>query len=106
MRCDQFIGLNERAEVLIKTKDTRCDKCGRGGPEKIRLKGRFRCFGMYDSEGSQLPGYFLKNGTTVYEDVQVSQWSSGPVIFTALRGLLGDWIKETLWTDEEIEQYL
>ncbi|MEK9180319.1 MAG: hypothetical protein AAB897_02815 [Patescibacteria group bacterium] len=38
-----------------------------------------------------------------YEEVQAEPWSSGPVFFLALQDEDGNWVAETLWPEEDIE---
>jgi hypothetical protein len=52
--------------------------------------------------------YTLRDGRIFQEYVQSDEWSSGPVIFLALKqmkinvGTFWDVVPESLWTDEEI----
>ena len=58
--------------------------------------------GMFDEEVHILQRYYLKTGKYVDEYVQATVWSSGPVIFLALQDHNGIPIKESLWSDEDI----
>lgn len=117
MRMTQFIGLSPRAEeylqencaldfvrthhnlALIDAYDT---------PRIVR--GRHQWYGMYE-DGGVLPGYVLNvldhderygpvYNKIVYEKVQVSPWSSGPMIFTML--VDEDGTPVVYWTAKEI----
>lgn len=91
MRQDTIIGLNGYASNLIK--DAKKEDSGKS------------YFGMYDNEYS-LNKYTLLNGEIYCEKSQCSPWSSGPVIFLSLIYPDGTDVKETLWSDEEIEDIL
>lgn len=97
MRCDQYIGLNARAEALLRTKSP-CDKCGAGGGAD-HIRGGYSASGFGETP---LLGGFLQDGTIVYEKVQIEPWSSGPMFFTALVDKSGAWIRESLWTADEV----
>jgi hypothetical protein len=58
-----------------------------------------------DSDIHLLKDFVLPNGRILEEHVQAKPWSSGPVVFTALKEN-GEWLKETLWPEDEIEPYL
>jgi hypothetical protein len=58
--------------------------------------------GMFDNEYEFLRHTF-RDGRMLEEHVQASPWSSGPVFFLALKDEKGEWIKESLWSEEEIE---
>jgi hypothetical protein len=48
--------------------------------------------------------YILEDGRTVCEEVQKEHINGeAKVYFLALRDSHGNWLKETLWTDEEID---
>lgn len=59
-------------------------------------------FGMYGVE-HPLSKYTFPDGRVFYEAMQADPWSSGPVFFLALKDENGEWVKESLWSDEEIE---
>jgi hypothetical protein len=93
MRTDQYIGLNEAGMALV------------ADPNITRIQ--------YDTlEGAfynefPLYQYLLPKWQLVQEHVQAAPWSSGPMYFLALKKVdTGEWIKETLWTDQEIEESL
>lgn len=49
------------------------------------------------------------DGSFYEESVQTEPWSSGPNSFLAIMHVgdsINDWIKSTIWSDEEIEHYL
>lgn len=72
MRCTQFIGLTQAAELFVSNLD----------PQPSRTKAR----GMFDEE---IPLGSWTDGTAVYNEVvQATPWSSGPMIFTKLRQVL------------------
>ena len=117
MRCDQAMGLNERARAIVapqyrkyqdKTvrtyEDGQVVELTQAGQEcliKYEKCGEFNGFGHYD-----LTRYTLPNGDVYQEFEQASPWSSGPCIFLALTDKSGNEVKESLWTDQEIESHL
>ena len=58
--------------------------------------------GMFDQEYA-LHKYTFPDGRVFYEAVQASPWSSGPCFFLALKDERGEWVGESLWSEEEIE---
>lgn len=72
-----------------------------GNPVKTESSGK-KYSGMFDNE-YDLMKYALPNGTVLVEDVQASPWSSGPMFFLALKDVDGNWVKESLWPEDEIE---
>jgi len=95
-RSTQFIGLNDRSVQLIQglvAKETHCT------------------IGMF-GEALPLYTYYKGNEAAYVEDEQATIWSSGPMIFTALRkvnnknktGGFG-WVVKSLWTDKELAAF-
>jgi len=95
MRTTQFIGLNRRAEEYKKKHFVNFSEfCG-------------EVIGMFGEPVCDLKRYKCKDGRVIEEYEQCVPWSSGPVIFTAFRDAkTKEPIKETLWTEDEIEKYL
>ena len=58
--------------------------------------------GMFDEE-YPLMEYEMRDGSYLYEFVQASPWSSGPVIFLALQDESDVHVSESLWDNEEID---
>ena len=114
MRCTQVIGLSKRASkflvdnLKIEMKKCNCPDCKTQHREEmieeVYDKETGVQAGMFD-DGPELSRYRLKDDTWIYEYVQCDPWSSGPMIFLALRKEDGSPIQETLWTDEEITKY-
>ncbi len=120
IREDQYIGLNDWASHLvsdghiigytdytrrvyedktvedIETEGTKC---------LVKREPSGRTFDMFDNE-YPLYKYTFPDGKVVQEFLQAEPWSSGPVIFVALEDEAGNPIKESLWIDEEISEYL
>lgn len=124
-RQDQFIGLSPKALELVKG-------CGKkhlnGTNEKIEVAvgnpcrytviqelpvledcvlkdtGIYVSRGMFDKE-YPLKQFTLRDGKVYQECEQTAPWSSGPVIFTYLK-FQDEVVQESLWADEEINQYL
>lgn len=96
-RSTSFIGLNPRSEEFIK---------------RLNLKPKpteNEVTGMFDETVWTINEYVEdKIGYPLYIDyVQCEVWSSGPVIFLAIKDrLTNEPVKETLWTDEELNRYL
>jgi len=128
MRCTQFIGLNDRARKLVDlgqeteytirgTKtyaDGRVEDFQETQTRSIVQKERYsETYGMGEEEIPLYSYLFPPNkedpsrpNFEILEEVQASPWSSGPCIFLALMRENGEWIQESLWTDEEMDEYL
>jgi len=119
MRETQIIGLNDRAiDFLaenVKTITSKCD-CPHCISEHIGLNKSVKyadalSTGMFE-DGPLLNKHLLKDDSWAYEYVQHVEWSSGLCIFLALastvtkNGIASSPISETLWTSEEIKEYL
>lgn len=106
MRCTQIMGLSPKARSFLADRllyrKVRCgcpdcrtehvqDACSEVYKDASHL-------GMFD-DGPELLKHMLKDGTQVYEYVQGVPWSSGPMIFLALRSEDGVPIPETLWDE-------
>jgi hypothetical protein len=113
MRCTQFTGLNHRAKKWLERNcDTDYFEVFKNGKklkdwkESKKIEGKHKWFGMFD-DGGILPGFILPNNAgCIFEKVQCSPWSSGPVIFTFLVNENDEPIGQTKWTEEEMEAYL
>ena len=119
MRCDQLMGLNTWARKFIKGNPdvllytdmvTRTYPDGRVETFTKEQRGsdveRFETNDCYVGMGFQeyvLYQYKMTDSSIYKEDVQAEPWSSGPVFFLALKDAKGAWVKESLWTDEEID---
>ena len=124
MRCDQHMGLNGWAETFVAgeqvlqytEKGTRIYPDGKeepferpilGSNVKIEQNGGYDGMFSYmreDDESHDYPlfKHIFPDGRIYYEEVQESPWSSGPVFFLALKDEKGEWVKESLWSEEEI----
>jgi len=117
MRCDQYIGLNERGQKLVegnlvvvqrKTIDTYPDGNVKEFEEVVEISditieatdNLAEGFGRFP-----LHKYTLVDGTEYTEFVQVEPWSSGPMFFIALKGKDGTPVKDSLWTEKELKEY-
>ncbi len=91
---DEIIGFTIRAKELI-----------RGAEERLLDYGITNTW-----SGSLLhpfSKYSLPDGRVLVEDVQSEPWSSGPCYFLALKDhKTGDWVEETLWSEEEMNEHL
>lgn len=116
IRCTQWIGLSPAAEAMIagesvllytevgvrKYPDGReepFERSTQGSSVETIESGRF-AYGMFDEE-IPLNNYRLPDGRLLEEHVQAEPWSSGPMIFTALKHN-GEWVEESLWPEKEI----
>jgi len=117
MRCDQSMGLNERALAIIapvyrKYQDKITRTYEDGETVSFQLAGTcnlVKCEPSGEYEGfdtHRLMKYTLPNGDVYQEFVQAEPWSSGPCTFLALKDKTGNEVKESLWTDQEIESHL
>lgn len=119
MRCDQYVGLNERAaalvageKVLIYTETVlRTFPDGstqRIGPLEVRGSNVIRevigtIAGAYDDVAGELFRYRFADGRVYDEFVQETIWSSGPMYYVALLDVdAGAAVAESLWTHEEL----
>ena len=117
IRMDQFMGLNDWAcsfvqgeKVFAYTEQvTRVYPDGREErmPDKLVYKSSVHSepsghyTGMFDQEHG-LTKYTFPDGKVYQEAVQADPWSSGPVFFLALKDENGNWVPESLWSDEAI----
>lgn len=114
IRKDQFIGLNERARKLVEgEKILRYKRYERrvypDGTEVILDPEPVYGSLVEAEEYARIEGwwpllkYTLPGDTQLYEDVQASPWSAGPMYFVALRQDTpdGPWVPESLWTAED-----
>ena len=60
-------------------------------------------YGMGDEDVYPLMRYTVPDLGIVEECIHFTVWSSGPMIFLALKQN-GEWIKESLWTVEEVNK--
>lgn len=122
IRTDQVMGLNERARKLVKGEAvfvcteivTRKYPDGRivvldprdVYESSVKKEKSGRTYeGMFDNT-YPLYKYTLPDGQVYYEGVQSESWSSGPVIHLALQYENGEWVRESLWTETEIDRDL
>jgi hypothetical protein len=119
MRCDQNIGLNDRATAIINceiekykinviVKGVRIYPDGKEVPfEQVEYQSNLReeICGEYEGfDKHTLCKYVLPNNDVYEEYVQDTHFSSGPMFFLALKKN-GEIVQESLWTDEEIKTY-
>lgn len=121
-RSDQFVGLNERAEKLVESKqkhvgiktiiiekfdgESKTIKENIFEPEiETTVSNKYQLYGMFD-HSYPLNVYTFPDGKKLYEKHQTTIWSSGPVMFTALVDENDNWIEETLWTEDEINKII
>lgn len=118
MRTDQFFGLNCRArkflqlDELVPVCEVRTQRRYPDGSETdsgwIQETGTRTKQEKYEVlcgawNQFQLYKYTLPDGKRFFESEQASPWSSGPMIFTALRDEYGEWVKESLWSNDDPE---
>ena len=109
MRTTQFVGLTSDADnwlkenVRITKRRCSCPDCQHEHITEVVEEEYDITYGMCE-DSFPLNKYQLKSGEWVYEYVQADPWSSGPVIFLALRQENGSPIPESLWSQEEIDQ--
>jgi len=122
MRQDQIVGLNEWSrkfvegeKVLLFTeritriypdgKKEELPPCPVYGSSIKKEESGETYEGMF-GEKYPLYKYTFPDGRVYYEKVQRCIWSSGPVFFLALQDEEGNWVPESLWTEEEIRDCL
>ena len=115
-RSTSFMGLHERAESFLGKhrrflyKETVTKEYPDGNSITTTVDKYDTPRTQYDTYegmcGEEYPlfEYTLRDDKIVQEYVQADPWASGPCIFLALRTKGGQSIKETLWTDKEIEE--
>jgi len=88
-RTDWLEGLNRRAKNLVAEAERK---------EIGEFEGAFyNKFPLHE--------YILSDGRILREAVQESPWASGPHFFIALKEE-EEWVPESLWTEEEINEVL
>lgn len=85
---DQWFGLNERGLDKVS------DAIGSFEYEPIR--------GVFRPVVEWLHIFRFSDGTVLLEHIQDVLWKDGPYYFTALKTFKGNWIKGTLWDEEEM----
>lgn len=112
-RSDTLIGLNDRSKKFLQKNtlkdiyDIYVNNVLKKSYEKEKsVTGLYKYEGVFSPLDTYLPGYYLKDGSIVYEKVQVEIWSSGPVTFTCLVDKDGKVLKDLIWTDEEMDMYI
>lgn len=110
-RSTSLMGLSPRAERFL-AQNTKMDAVEiiRGGirykswEEPAQVEGDFYYTDPFGEDNNLLPGYVLKDGSIVFEKVQVDPWAGGPCIFTTLVCTEGtvELPKDLDWTEDEI----
>lgn len=120
IRMDQYMGLTEAAQALVEGEQIvlyteEVHRFYADGREEIlprrvvsgstvRCEPSGKCYqGAFDEANNPLMQYTFPDGRVFTEAVQAEPWSSGPVFFLALRNEKGEWVKESLWPESEIE---
>lgn len=118
IRETQVMGLHERARALIELGEVhshwedvvRTYPDGRTESERrvvrvpaVRTQASERTFPGMFGEQYPLMDHHLPDGSTLEEAVQQEIWSSGPVIYLALRRPDGSWEPSSLWLESELE---
>lgn len=118
MRCDQYIGLNDWAKLLVspgtvKVRE-RVVRFYPGGRREhfyrtVRLPlaqseviGTIGSAFAEDFVVANLYRHTLPNGKVYEEFIQASPWSSGPCYFIALRDAQGVVVPQSLWSDQDL----
>lgn len=117
MRCDQYIGLNAWATKLVSRK-TKVHDIGirtLPGGRVVKLDYWHRVpvarkekigkiDGAWNPHVADLHRYTFPDGRVYEEYVQATPWSGGPCYFIALRDKRKRPVRQSLWTDREIDQ--
>jgi hypothetical protein len=93
IRQTQYIGLTKAAEDYLSVFGKRigtnpCPHCSRFTSTDYKKRQYSTTYGMFEEE-IPLWEYELNNGDVVREEVQISPWSSGPMIFVKLVDSMG-----------------
>lgn len=83
MRCSQPYGLPDHAEEFLSDNASRVDQCPHCERHDGYRKEVIGTYGMFDE--LELYRYTLLDGSTADEFVQGEIWSSGPMIWLALK---------------------
>jgi len=117
MRCTQVIGLSQAAQELVQGEEVviYVEEGERVYPDgrreafscpvegsTVRTEETGKCFHGMFGESYPLNRYIFPDGRVLEEAIQAEPWSSGPCIFLALKEQ-GEWVKASLWSDEEID---
>jgi hypothetical protein len=73
--------------------------------KKIKYKTPYKDIEIDTGEIVTLFKYIFDDNSFVYEEIQTTREYDFVVYFLALKDQNDKWIKETLWTDEEIDDY-
>lgn len=123
MRMEQWIGLSDRGQALINGKQILLytEQVSRIYPDDTVTveicnprqvftssvqKEQYKMVEGAFGEQHVLLKYTFPSGMVYFEKIQSEPWSSGPCTFVALTDEKGNWVKESLWMDEEIQQLL
>jgi len=121
IRMLQWIGLNDRAQKIIVGESVVLwwDTVSRRFPDgrvvnfpedaitgsTVKRESSGETYSdPFSDEPNTMSKWTFPDGHVLFEKVQADPWSSGPCVFTALQDEKGEWVKESLWTDEEIEK--
>lgn len=115
IREDQIIGLNPWAESLVNKSIKALESGETIFPDGKKIPFAREVFvpevkkevyahfdGMYDNK-YPLYKHILPDNTVYFEYVQAAPWSSGPCFFLALKDKTGKPIRESLWSEEDIQ---
>lgn len=118
IRETQVMGLHERARELLEQGEvhshwediTRTYPDGRVERERrevrvpaVRTSDSGESFSGMFGERYPLSSHRMPDGTELTEAIQHEAWSSGPMIYLALRRPDGTWEPESLWPEDEME---
>lgn len=119
-RCDQFIGLSDRAQALLdiptRTRTHRGWKIYADGLRVVPFEEEEIISAVIKEKIGDLPGQFetivaplhrytMPDGTVYVESLQAEIDSYGPMYFIALKRPDGSWVEDTLWTKDEMDEY-
>jgi len=94
MQLDTFVGLNQRAGWIIQ--EAACTEPIGGGTYPTAWSGDW-----------ELASYEMEDGTVYREHLQADSWTlSGPCYFLALLNEDDEPVVESLWTEEEIAEWM
>lgn len=73
--------------------------------KKIKYKNPYKEIDINNGEKLVLYEYIFDDGSYIYEDIQTTRCYGSVLYFMALKDSNDNWITETLWKNEEIEEY-
>lgn len=116
MRMDQYIGLNDWAKGLVYATQTvrevgarilpngkveSFDRTVRVPLATVEVIGKIE--GAWNDHVADLHRYTMPNGSVFEEYIQADPWHGGPCYHIALKNKRGRAVRQSLWTQKELD---